>query len=408
MPTWKRLNGRRIKPGEKGYNNATWQVSGQFKGVCYKESVPLAKTKQDADDREQQIKSAIVQGEYDLQKRKRTFRDYVEKTYLPRVKIENVSWRRNKKFQIERLIGFFGNYQLKLINRTLCERFRDKRRAEKKVCQRCKRYKETCYLCAGEKPRYSPPCWKCRKRMQLFSIHKMACQSETVKPSTVNRDLVTLSDILSDAVIDGEIKDNPMRFVKKLKENAPSERILTEVEKQRLFAMLRQSSGHIFYRMKAIVLIALMTGWREGRIMAIKKEDLNEATKTVRVIGSKQSQAKTVRVTDAVFAILKEFADEVADGLIWRNAKTGEPLKSFPRDVWNKILRGAGIKRLRFHDLRATVAVEMLLDGANTREVQKTLDHKRITTTEIYLRLTEQMQKPARDKQSERYKEFVK
>jgi len=127
MAVWKRLNGKKVKPNEKGYARAIWQVSGQFKGVVYKESVPLAETKQDAEDREREIKSLILSSDYESAKRKTTFADYVDQTYLPRVKTENESWKNNKKYQIERLKSFFGSYPLKSINRALCERFRDKR-----------------------------------------------------------------------------------------------------------------------------------------------------------------------------------------------------------------------------------------------------------------------------------------
>lgn len=386
MSVYKRFKGEKVNVGDKNYNRAKWYVRGRFKKQNYNESVPLAKTKKDAEDREQEIKSLILTGDYEAAKRNTSYADYVNNTYIPRVLNDNPSYNRNKKSQIQRLLKFFGKYQIKHITRVLCERYRDQRKNEFVPCQKCSKFKENCYLCFGEKAKYkTAPCWKCKKRIELFKIHKITCKPEKVQPSTVNRDLTTHSDILTDAVIDNEIKENPMHFVKRLTEPDPRDRILSTEEKDKLIKFLSGELSPVYNRMRLMVFIAVTTGWREDRIMKICKEDLDPRTQSVFVRRSKQSEAHKKVVSDAAWSYLMELASEVESGPLLRNTRTGEPIKYFPRETWINMLDEIGIENLTFHDLRHQAASELMALGVHLFEIQGFLDHKRVTTTQRYL-----------------------
>ncbi len=388
MAVYKRFNGKKVKVGDKNYSRAMWFARGEFKKIKYSESVPLAKTKKEAEDREHEIKSQILTGDYEQSKRFTTFAEYVEKFYLPRVRTENISFHNNKKFQINRLKNYFGKYQLKHISRALCEKYREFRKNQTKICQKCARFKETCYRCEGEKAKYKPPCWSCRKRILVFQLHKQACKPAKIETSTVNRDLTTLSDILSDAVIDREIKENPMAHVSKLAEPEPRNRILSKKEKQQILEFFAGELSPSNSRLRAMVMIAVTTGWREDRIMKLAVEHLDYETESVFVTKSKQSEAHKKEVSSVTWAILDSLAKEVVSGTLFRNMRTGEPLRNFPRDSWTAMLSGIGIKNLTFHDLRHQAASELMSLGVHLFEIQGFLDHKRVTTTQRYLSVT--------------------
>lgn len=386
MSVYKRFKGEKINVGDKNYNRAKWYVRGKFKGQPYNESVPLAKTKKDAEDREHEIKSLILNGEYELSKKTTTYEEYVNTIYTPRVLNDNPSFNRNKKIQLQRLIKFFGKFQIKHITRVSCERYRDQRKNETVPCQKCDNYKESCYLCSGEKPRYkTSPCWKCRKRIEKFKIHKIVCNPEKIQPSTVNRDLTTHSDILTDAVIDGLMKENPMQFVKRLTEPDPRDRILTAAEKNKLIKFFSGDLSPVENRMRLMVFIAVTTGWRESRIMKICKEDLDYRTQSVLVRRSKNSETQKKEVSDVAWSYLTELAAQIESGPLLRNTRTGEPIRNFPREIWDRMLLKIGIKNLTFHDLRHQAASELLALGVHLFEIQGFLDHKRVTTTQRYL-----------------------
>lgn len=408
MAVFKRFKGKRIKHGSPNYNIARWVCEGRYLGEYYKESFPHAKTKKDAELYEDEIKEKIRLGEYYLDKDKTTFADYVQNIYLPRIKTTNPSWENNKKYQIERLIGFFGPDQIKKINRTHCEAFRDFRKTQKVPCQKCEKFKPTCYMCSGDSPRYKPPCWKCKKRIEEIEIHKQSCQPETVSNATVNRDLVTLSDIFTDAVIDKVIKENPMKFVKHLKEAESRDRILSPDEKDRLFAVFSDEDiSAPFRRLRALILIACTTSWREGRIMKLKKEDLNFTDCTVRVSSSKQDKSKTVPVSRVTWSVLLELAETIESGALFRNSRTGEPLNGFPYDSWNKLLKKANIENLTFHDLRHQAATDLYQLGTKLFGIQTALGHKQITTTQRYVSVIDEHLRNDLDNLGEVYESYL-
>ena len=49
-----------------------------------------------------------------------------------------------------------------------------------------------------------------------------------------------------------------------------------------------------------------------------------------------------------------------------------------------RVLKRAGLPRIRFHDLRHTFATMALQNGVDVRAVQEVLGHEHLNTTEIY------------------------
>jgi len=124
---------------------------------------------------------------------------------------------------------------------------------------------------------------------------------------------------------------------------------------------------------KAIVLTAAMTGMRQGELLALRwrdvvgrKADTRTPQLRARTLGdSEVAQRRTLnRVRDPVAAQLKELRQEsrfLVDGdLVFSSPITGEPLDhaSLLRR-FRKALKAAGVRRVRFHDLRHTFGTRM-------------------------------------------------
>lgn len=381
MAIYKRFKGKRVAHGSKEYKLATWIAEGTRDGVYYKQSLKDAATRDQAKTEEDNIIAQIRAGEFEFYKDKTTFREYVEACYLPHVQTNNPSWENNKKYIVERLLNFFDVARLKSITRARCEEYKRWRAVQSVACKKCANYKETCFACSGDKPRYKSPCWSCRKRIEEFQIHKLNCQPVKIENSTVNRDLIVLSHIFSLALADGKIKENPMRFVPSLPENESRMRVLSVAEKARLVAAIGDNK-----KLLAIVTVGLTTGWRKGQILSVRKEDLKSEYQAVMVTKSKRSKPRLMPVSDLAWQTLQFMAEKVETGFLFLNDRTGERLKDFKESWWNA-LRVAEIENFRFHDLRRTCASELLKLGVNEFTIRDVLGHTKIDTTAIYARV---------------------
>ena len=72
----------------------------------------------------------------------------------------------------------------------------------------------------------------------------------------------------------------------------------------------------------------------------------------------------------------------------------GTPLGRFDK-AWKASLKDAGIKNFWFHDLRHTFASNLLLSGANLKDVKEMIGHRDISMTDRYshLNLAHKLQK---------------
>jgi integrase len=58
-----------------------------------------------------------------------------------------------------------------------------------------------------------------------------------------------------------------------------------------------------------------------------------------------------------------------------------------PKKAWARVLKRAGIEKLRIHDLRRTVGSWLAGQGANAFVIQKALGHRSLAATQVYARL---------------------
>ena len=57
------------------------------------------------------------------------------------------------------------------------------------------------------------------------------------------------------------------------------------------------------------------------------------------------------------------------------------------RSVWRNILKKANIADLHLHDLRHTLATQLIAKGADAFMVKRALTHKNLQSTQIYVNL---------------------
>jgi integrase len=147
----------------------------------------------------------------------------------------------------------------------------------------------------------------------------------------------------------------------------------------------------------AIYLTAAFTGLRMGELLALHWRDVDFAGEAIRVRGSYSQGHLTTPKSGKIRSV--PLAPDVADTLTQlaeRDLFTGEDDLVFPGEAgdyldgsalrrrYTAALGRAGLRRLRFHDLRHTFGTRMIAH-ADIRRVQEWMGHADIQTTMKYL-----------------------
>jgi integrase len=174
---------------------------------------------------------------------------------------------------------------------------------------------------------------------------------------------------------------NPCQFVKKNAE-APRERLLTPQEIARLGKALDALENEIPYQARAMVGLALHTGLRVGEILRLRWEYIDTDQGVIRIPNTKHGGTSTARLTGEarkILAALPKKSEWVLPG-----RKKGEHY-AHPQDSWNTIRKKAQLEGLHLHDLRHAFGSYAAREGANQRTIATLLNHKQLSTTEIYV-----------------------
>lgn len=230
------------------------------------------------------------------------------------------------------------------------------------------------------------------------------CRKKGLRVGTVKGVLRTLSTVLTQAVEDDLLEANPAlrmgRYLRQGDEPAPQINPLTRDEVARLIAAALEH----FPRWHPLLLCAVRTGLRQGEIIALRWADLDFAGRFLTVTHNlvrgvlttpKNHQRRRVdlsaQLTETLAALRLEVrARALADGTprpatVFAST-TGTMLdESNLRHIFYRILEKAGMRHIRFHDLRHTFASLMIQHGESLAYVRDQLGHKSIQiTVDVY------------------------
>ena len=142
-----------------------------------------------------------------------------------------------------------------------------------------------------------------------------------------------------------------------------------------------------------------MTGLRQGELIALRWKDVDWKAGLIRVrrnytrgrFGTPKTKrsSRSVPMPERVAAALKEHFKRSeytgADDLVFCHPETGGPFDaSKMRKRFKDAIKAAGVRSIRFHDLRHTFGTRMAAAGAPLRTIQEWMGHRDYKTTEIY------------------------
>jgi integrase len=212
------------------------------------------------------------------------------------------------------------------------------------------------------------------------------------KPSTRTKALVLLHGIFQRARKVYGLPSNPVADVEKPPQTRSGD--IEVFSPEEVWALVRAAGSD---QDGVIFLTAAFTGLRMGELLALRWRDVDFAGSLLRVRASyaggaltapKSGKVRSVPLAPDVAQALARLADRALftaeDDLVFPG-ETGEFLDgSALRRRYKATLGRAGLRALRFHDLRHTFGTRMIAK-ADIRRVQEWMGHADIQTTMRYL-----------------------
>lgn len=208
--------------------------------------------------------------------------------------------------------------------------------------------------------------------------------------TTVTRALGVLSSILSDAVRDKRIRNNPCQGVKTPRKVAKRPEFLTHVQ----VADLAREAGD----RATVILVLAYCGLRWGEMAGLRVKDVNFVRRRISVeqnavevghkfvVGTPKShERRTVPFPELLDEGLRTACrDKLPTALVFPDSKGGF-MHNNTRGWFARAVARSGVPRLTPHDLRHTSASLAISSGANVKAIQRMLGHKSASVTlDIY------------------------
>lgn len=200
--------------------------------------------------------------------------------------------------------------------------------------------------------------------------------------ASVNRELALLRRMLNVATDEGWILRNPFKLGKSLislADERKRERILTREEELRLLEACTGRRSHL----RSIIVCALDTGMRQGELLKLRWRDmdLGEGYIVIAAFNTKTMRERSVKMTIRMKLEL--------EALYERSSKDPEALvfgiSDNVKHGFDGVRRAAGLKDVRFHDLRHTAATRLVRSHMPLSEVGRILGHTQANTTYRYV-----------------------
>jgi integrase len=131
------------------------------------------------------------------------------------------------------------------------------------------------------------------------------------------------------------------------------------------------------------VLVALSTGMRRNEILTLRREQIDVDRGFIYLEDTKNGERRGVPLTGAALAAVSERLAVLPYGALVFVGKTGRT----PFDIrkpWYRAIKSAGLRHIRFHDLRHTAASLLAKDGASLPVIGAVLGHKSPAMTQRY------------------------
>ena len=172
----------------------------------------------------------------------------------------------------------------------------------------------------------------------------------------------------------------------------------TQKELKKLFRIIEKETDYPFWlRDLAMFNIGYLCGLRVSEIGKLRQEHFNEVRGELFCTRLKNSISNTIRLDDKRKNLLKKYIREyqVKNGSPLFMSRKGNPISSRQLDRLTKYycsLAKIPEDKAHWHSLKHSIAVHLAESGADVKELQNYLGHKKIDSTMVYFQFTTKQQ----------------
>ena len=254
-------------------------------------------------------------------------------------------------------------------------------------------------------------CYK-KKRLEEFSLHggdkigkngQLGATSKPVTAGTVNRELSTLSHMLTKAV-EWKWLDSKPAQVKLLKAENGRITYLTMEQMDRLLKVCRQDQSKDIY---LFTLIGLETSMRKMEILSIRLDDINLEQRLIFIPVAKAG-SREQPITAHLTEFLGEHLKSIPTDQIWlfpSATSTSGHVVSIEK-AFRRVVTDAGLdpKEVLRHTLRHTAITHLVQAGVDLPTVQRISGHKTLQMVVRYSHQNGEHISDAMEKLGKRYR----
>ena len=235
------------------------------------------------------------------------------------------------------------------------------------------------------------------------------------QPRTVRRRLATLKSMFASLERHGSLDQNPLAGLRsEVKVGISLPRTVARSTVKSLLRAARTQSGSSENasrrrtRETAVVEMLFATGMRVSEVVATNLAHLDMDRLAISVRGKGNRDREIPIVCDPFReALAQHVKDRLTQGAtpndpLFVNRRGARMSDQSVRAILRRHAAKLGTRRITPHMLRHTVATLLLEEGADLRHIQRLLGHSSITTTTIYVHVSERSQRQALEKRHPR------
>jgi integrase len=253
--------------------------------------------------------------------------------------------------------------------------------------------------------------------VELIEHWRVARLKSGIEPTTVLRDVMALSGVLTRAVKLDKLAANPIRRIERPKiDRTPKVRYLDAAEEKRLREALRERDEEmqkarenanrwrnsrkedplpllLYYgdHLTPAVLLSMNTGLRRGELLALKWMNVDMKGKQITIEGStaKSQQTRHIPLNAEALDVLQKWKEQASDD------PRVIPISTGFKTAWAALLLRAKTTNFRWHDLRHHFASRLVQAGVPLNTVRELLGHASMAMTLRYAHLAPDQKREA-------------